>query len=64
MVVALLANLKIQIWLISCLNIKSPDMFVVLLAKKSKYGCYPTGIFNIPDMVDVLLVHKASIHGY
>ena len=64
MVVALLENLKIQIWLLSCYNIKSPNMVVVLLAKKSRYGCYLVGIFNSLDMVDVLQVHKASRHGY
>ena len=51
--------------------LKSLDMVVVLLAqknldmvdvllvnKKSRYGCCPVDIFNSPDMVDVLLVHK------
>ena len=39
---------------------KNPDMVDVLLVhKKSRYGCCPAGIFNNPNMVDVLLVHNS-----
>ena len=44
---------------------KNPNMVDVLLVhKKSRYGCCPADIFNSLDMVDVLPVHKKSRHGY
>ena len=70
MIYVLLANLKVQIWLLPCCKFKNPDMVdvpdmvIVLLTKKPKYGCCPAGIFNSQDMIDVLLVPKESRHGY
>ena len=61
MVVALLENLEIHIWLLSCRNIKSPDMVDVLLEhKKSSYGCSLAGKFRNLDMVDVTPVGSRS----
>ena len=64
MVVALLANLEIHIWLMSYWNIKSSDMVDVLLAKLKVHIWLLSYWKKSPDMVDVLLVHKASRHGH
>ena len=38
---------------------------VLLVHKKCRHGCFLAGIFNNPDMVDVLPVHKKKIrNGY
>ena len=48
MVVVLLAYSTVQIWLMSSWYTKNPNMVDVLLVhKKSKYGCCPTGILKV-----------------
>ena len=41
----------------------SLSIFKITPLSKSRHGCCPAGIFNSPDMVDVLLVHKKSKYG-